>query len=506
MLKKTISLTVCCFLLGGCATSFDQNMGKIGGTTLGAAGGAALGNKMGGNKGAVIGGIVGGLIGYAIGDAIDKRREELKKIAEQEQMEIYFSDIKSNEIVYDETNDPIPPSLRPTLTTKKPQEEEQKKVGDKVIITETNQFDKGSSDLTQKAKESFTKIAKTYSQANKKILIIGHTDDSGSSTLNQKLSEERAKTLGKVFAENGVKQENIYFLGAGEMQPIANNNSAEGASKNRRVEIVELSNEQEIALYSNLRKADPSLFRPVEIKQKSKEKVDAVASTTKNTPAEVAKKTEPIAEPEQPKETLSTNIKFVDFGGSKSSNKNLFSLEKFGEVVTKDSFIGIGTKAKADIPSNLYGNCTTDKPRVYGETKSLASGQKIEHKTSEYKNGLNQSSWTTSTNNHLIGMAPVGVIRDGSKPVSSPKIYIYENYVQNSNAKPNETLSTSINAYQGSKGLLYRVFINDEDSSLKCMDIIFDEKNVNASTGKMYYVTKNGMFEKEFAMQEVGRN
>ena len=103
-------------------------------------------------------------------------------------------------------------------------------------------------------------------------------------------------------------------------------------------------------------------------------------------------------------------------------------------------------------------------------------------------------------------MAPVGVIRDGSKPVSSPKIYIYENYVQNSNAKPNETLSTSINAYQGSKGLLYRVFINDEDSSLKCMDIIFDEKNVNASTGKMYYVTKNGMFEKEFAMQEVGRN
>lgn len=509
MLKRTISLTVCCFLLGGCATSLDQNMGKIGGTALGAAGGAALGNKMGGNKGAVIGGVLGGLLGYTIGDAIDKRREELKKIAEQEQMEIYFSDIKSSEVVYNETNNPTLSSSKDTLATKQQQEEEQKKVGDKVIITETNQFAKGSSDLTSKARESFTKISKIYSQSNKKILIIGHTDDSGSSSLNQKLSEERAKTLGKVFAENGVKQENIYFLGAGEMQPIADNNIAEGASKNRRVEIIELSNEQEIALYSNLRKTNPSFFKPVEIKQKSKEKVDIVASTLKNTPTETTKKTESISAPQetqQPQETPSVNLKFVDFGGTKSNNKNLFSLDKLGEVATKESFIGIGTKAKADTPSNLYGNCATDKPRVYGETKSLASGEKIDHKTFEYKNGLNQSSWTTSINKHLVGLAPVGVVRDGSKPVSSPKIYIYENYIQNSNAKPNETLSTTINAYQGNKGLLYRVFISDDDSSLKCMDIIFDEKNVNASTGKMYYATKNGMYEKEFTMQEVGRN
>ncbi len=505
MLKKTLSLTVCCFLLGGCASSFDQNMGKIGGTAIGTAGGAALGNKMGGNKGALIGGIVGGLIGYTIGDAIDKRREELKKIAQQEQMEIYFSDIKSNEIVYNETNDPIPPSVKAILSTKNQKEEEQKKVGDKVVITESNQFNKGSSEITPKARESFTKIAKTYGQTSKKILIIGHTDDSGSSSLNQKLSEERAKNLGKIFAENGVKQDNIYFLGAGEMQPIADNNAEEGASKNRRVEIIELSNEQEITLYSNLRKTNPSYFRPVEIKQKSKEDVAIVTSTAKKQP-EIASKAEPTNKPIEQKETPASNIKYVDFAGTKSSNKNLFSLDKFGEVVAQESFIGIGTKAKADMPTNLYGNCTTDKPRVYGETKSLSSGEKIDHKTYEYKNGLNQSSWTASVNKHLIGLAPVGVVRDGAKAVSSPKVYVYENYIQGSNAKPNETLSTTVNAYQGTKGLLYRVFVTDESSSLKCMDIIFDEKNVNSSIGKMYYVTNNGMYEKDFTVQEVGRN
>jgi len=109
-------------------------------------------------------------------------------------------------------------------------------------------------------------------------------------------------------------------------------------------------------------------------------------------------------------------------------------------------------------------------------------------------------------NKHLIGLAPVGVVRDGAKAVSSPKIYVYENYIQGSNAKPNETLSTTVNAYQGTKGLLYRVFVTDESSSLKCMDIIFDEKNVNSSIGKMYYVTNNGMYEKDFKVQEVGRN
>lgn len=48
-----------------------------------------------------------------------------------------------------------------------------------------------------------------------KILIVGHSDDSGNSKINQTLSEQRAKTVGKIFAKNGTNIKNIYYWGAG---------------------------------------------------------------------------------------------------------------------------------------------------------------------------------------------------------------------------------------------------------------------------------------------------
>lgn len=500
-MKKHLSVIVCCFLLGGCATSLDQNAGKIGGTAAGVGLGAVIGKQVAGEKGMYIGAALGGLIGYAIGDSIDKRRDELRKIAEKEQMEMTFADIQTSDLVI--ATD-MPKNNIDTQKNSSTQAQD-KKIGDQVIITEQNQFDKGSSELTPKAKESFSKVATTYKQAEKKILIIGHTDDSGNSALNQKLSEERARNLGKLFSENGVKKENIYFLGAGETLPIANNNSPEGATKNRRVEIVELNSEEEIGIYASMKKSNPKFFRPVQPEKIASAKpVEIKPEPSKSAPSVVSKKEDSkISE----KQTPVVSVKnFIDFGGTKSSNSSIANATNFGELVQKESFIGIGTKAKADdAQMNIYGNCTLDKPRVGGETKSLASGEKITYKTSEYKRGLNETSWTTMLNGHLVGVSPIGVLRSGSKAVSSPNVLIYKNYMQGSNVEPNETLTTTVNTYQGSSGLLYRVFVANHDS-IKCMDVVFNEKNVNQSMGKVYYVAQDGLYEKEFAIKEIGRN
>lgn len=493
MMKKNLSIVVCCLLLSGCATSLDQNAGKVGGTAVGAGLGAVIGKQVAGDKGMYIGAALGGLLGYAIGDSIDKRREELRKIAEKEQMEMTFADIQTSDLV-------IATDMQKSSST----QAQDKKVGDQVIITEQNQFDKGSSELTSKAKESFAKVATTYKQAEKKILIIGHTDDSGNSALNQKLSEERARNLGKLFSENGVKKENIYFLGAGETLPIANNNSPEGATKNRRVEIVELNSEEEIGIYASMKTSNPKFFRPVQTEKiVSAKPVEMKIASSKS--SALASKKEELKSSE--KTTPPIVVKnFVDFGGTKSKNSSIANASNFGELIQKESFIGIGTKAKADDAQiNIYGNCTLDKPRVGGETKSLASGEKIAYKTSEYKRGLNETSWTTMLNGHLVGVTPIGVLRSGSKAVSSPNILVYKNYAQGSNTEPHETLATTVNTYQGSNGLLYRVFANNHDS-IKCMDIVFNEKNVNQSIGKVYYVAQDGVYEKEFSIKEVGRN
>jgi OOP family OmpA-OmpF porin len=81
------------------------------------------------------------------------------------------------------------------------------------------------------------KVMKQYPTST--ILLEGHTDSTGSSSYNQKLSKSRADAVMKVLInEFGIDQSRITTSGMGESQPIASNESAEGRAKNRRVEAI----------------------------------------------------------------------------------------------------------------------------------------------------------------------------------------------------------------------------------------------------------------------------
>jgi len=70
------------------------------------------------------------------------------------------------------------------------------------------------------------------------IEIMGHTDSSGSRQYNQDLSERRAASVSQYFASREVKRLRLATYGHGEDYPVANNNTEQGRSQNRRVEIV----------------------------------------------------------------------------------------------------------------------------------------------------------------------------------------------------------------------------------------------------------------------------
>lgn len=70
-----------------------------------------------------------------------------------------------------------------------------------------------------------------------RIQIEGHTDEKGPEVYNQKLSERRANSVKKYLVKNGVKGSKIKTQGFGELNPIADNSTEEGRSKNRRVEV-----------------------------------------------------------------------------------------------------------------------------------------------------------------------------------------------------------------------------------------------------------------------------
>jgi outer membrane protein OmpA-like peptidoglycan-associated protein len=69
------------------------------------------------------------------------------------------------------------------------------------------------------------------------IDIYGHTDSTGSDAYNQTLSENRARSVADYLAGRGVQATRIATRGYGETQPIADNATAEGQARNRRVEL-----------------------------------------------------------------------------------------------------------------------------------------------------------------------------------------------------------------------------------------------------------------------------
>jgi OmpA-OmpF porin, OOP family len=70
-----------------------------------------------------------------------------------------------------------------------------------------------------------------------KVSIEGHTDNEGNKAANQVLSEKRAKVVLQYLAGKGIVESRMQSKGFGQDKPVSNNNTAEGRSKNRRVEI-----------------------------------------------------------------------------------------------------------------------------------------------------------------------------------------------------------------------------------------------------------------------------
>ncbi|KQH84132.1 hypothetical protein AMR75_20500 [Vibrio fluvialis] len=78
-------------------------------------------------------------------------------------------------------------------------------------------------------------VLNSYPQAQAKV--VGHTDSTGSALYNQNLSEHRAQAVVNKLIELGATPTQLEWRGEGESQPVADNNTAEGRAKNRRVEI-----------------------------------------------------------------------------------------------------------------------------------------------------------------------------------------------------------------------------------------------------------------------------
>jgi len=100
-------------------------------------------------------------------------------------------------------------------------------------------FPTNSSYLNEGSKKSIADVAKVlnHKDANRQILIEGHSDKTGTAKYNQWLSEKRAVSVKTYLVSLGINGDRIQTSGLGDTQPIADNKTKEGRLKNRRVEV-----------------------------------------------------------------------------------------------------------------------------------------------------------------------------------------------------------------------------------------------------------------------------
>lgn len=104
------------------------------------------------------------------------------------------------------------------------------------LLNESVAFASGSAVIPDSAKVRLAQIANVLAEDNRKLLIVGHSDNQGDAAMNRKLSLARAASVVEFLISNGVAADNLAADGAGPDKPIADNQTAEGRQKNRRIE------------------------------------------------------------------------------------------------------------------------------------------------------------------------------------------------------------------------------------------------------------------------------
>lgn len=105
-------------------------------------------------------------------------------------------------------------------------------------VLEGVNFELNSATLTREAREQCREVARLMAGSKGfDVEVQGHTDNQGDKAYNQRLSQERAESFKQCLVTEGVDEARLTAAGYGEAQPIADNDTASGRARNRRVEL-----------------------------------------------------------------------------------------------------------------------------------------------------------------------------------------------------------------------------------------------------------------------------
>jgi outer membrane protein OmpA-like peptidoglycan-associated protein len=208
----TVGALCALMLFTGCSTMNNAQRGAAYGGGGGAALGAVIGAIAGQGKGAAIGAAVGGAVGAGAGALIGRRMDK-----QQAELEAQMAESNVN---IEETTDQN--GLQAI----------------KVTFPDGILFATGRSDLNSASIAELSKLAVSLAQnPDTDVTINGHTDNTGSRAVNERLSLERAKSVQNFIVGQGLPASRFTSNGLAYDVPVADNSTAAGRAQNRRVEI-----------------------------------------------------------------------------------------------------------------------------------------------------------------------------------------------------------------------------------------------------------------------------
>jgi outer membrane protein OmpA-like peptidoglycan-associated protein len=114
------------------------------------------------------------------------------------------------------------------------------RMGDNITLNMPSSitFALNSADLNAQFYNALNGVTMVLKEYNKTVIeVAGHTDSSGSDQYNMQLSERRAQSVASYLSSQGVQSSRLITIGAGETRPVASNDTEQGRSANRRVEM-----------------------------------------------------------------------------------------------------------------------------------------------------------------------------------------------------------------------------------------------------------------------------
>ncbi|MEM8572374.1 MAG: OmpA family protein [Pseudomonadota bacterium] len=205
-IRATFVVLVAAGVITGCTRADGTRNNTATQAVAGTAAGALIGNLIGdGDETAtVIGGVVGGIAGTAVGSYLDRQQRDLQ------------ASIGGSGAQIVNTGSSLVVSLPEAIT-----------------------FDVNSSDVRPDIRDEIIAISQNLqAYPSSTVQVVGHTDNTGSASFNQGLSDRRAQAVTNILVASGTPAGRIVTIGRGEGDPVASNDTEAGRTANRRVEII----------------------------------------------------------------------------------------------------------------------------------------------------------------------------------------------------------------------------------------------------------------------------